>query len=96
VVAAALSAAMRDGDALYRIGGDEFAAVLGVTDEADALAAGERLRAAVAATGWTTASIGVAVAGPVEDEAALLSRADRALYEVKAAGRDACRLSIAA
>jgi len=86
---------MREGDALYRIGGDEFAAVLGVTGEADALAAAERLREAVAVTGWTTASIGVAVAGSAEDDATLLTRADRALYEVKAAGRDACRLGAA-
>ncbi|MDQ3538547.1 MAG: diguanylate cyclase [Actinomycetota bacterium] len=95
-VASALSAAMREGDALYRIGGDEFAAVLGVTGEADALAAAERLREAVAATGWTTASIDVAVAGAAEDDATLLTRADRALYEVKADGRDACRLGATA
>ncbi|MDQ3529618.1 MAG: diguanylate cyclase [Actinomycetota bacterium] len=91
-VAAALSGAVREGDAMYRIGGDEFAAVLGVTGEADALAAAERLREAVAATGWTTASIGVAVAASAEDDSTLLARADRALYEVKASGRDACRL----
>jgi len=70
--------------------------VLGVTGEADALAAAERLREAVAATGWTTASIGVAVAASAEDDSTLLARADRALYEVKASGRDACRLGATA
>ena len=46
-MAAALSSALRRGDALFRIGGDEFAALLAVADEAEALDAGERLHAAV-------------------------------------------------
>src|SRR4051794_23605120 len=46
-VAAALSGALRRGDTLFRIGGDEFAALLVVSDAGEALEAGSRLRDAV-------------------------------------------------
>jgi diguanylate cyclase (GGDEF)-like protein len=88
-VAGALSGALRRGDTLFRIGGDEFAALLVVADRDEALEAADRLRAAVnEANLGVTVSIGVAV--PMEDEldAALLARADRALYRAKDAGRD--------
>jgi diguanylate cyclase (GGDEF)-like protein len=88
-IAAALSSALRRGDTLFRIGGDEFAALLAVADGGEALEAGMRLRAAVAeARLGVTVSIGVAVPREAESDAALLDRADRALYRVKAAGRD--------
>src|SRR4051812_32622809 len=89
-VGAALTGALRRGDTLFRIGGDEFAALLVVSDADEALEAGSRLRAAVnAADLGVTVSIGVAV--PMEGEAdpALLARADRALSRAKDAGRDA-------
>jgi diguanylate cyclase (GGDEF)-like protein len=88
-VAGALTSALRRGDRLYRIGGDEFAALLLVADQAEALEAALRLRAAVqrAALG-VTVSIGIAVPGDGESDAAVLARADRALYRVKDAGRD--------
>jgi GGDEF domain-containing protein len=47
-VAVALGGALRRGDRLFRIGGDEFAALLAVGSDDEALEAGERLRAAVA------------------------------------------------
>ncbi|MEA2384143.1 MAG: hypothetical protein QOH72_4114 [Solirubrobacteraceae bacterium] len=88
-VAAALNGALRRGDTLFRIGGDEFAALLVVSDPDEALEAGSRLRAAVnAADLGVTVSIGVAVPMEGEPDAALLARADRALYRVKDAGRD--------
>jgi diguanylate cyclase (GGDEF)-like protein len=88
-IAAALASALRRGDTLFRIGGDEFAALLAVTDADEAHEAGTRLRAAVAdARLGVTVSIGVAVPLPGETDGALLARADRALYRVKAAGRD--------
>jgi len=88
-IAAALSGALRRGDTLFRIGGDEFAALLAVADADEALEAGTRLRAAVAgARLGVTVSIGVAVPRPDEADGALLGRADRALYHVKAMGRD--------
>jgi diguanylate cyclase (GGDEF)-like protein len=88
-VAAALGDALRRGDSLFRIGGDEFAALLAVSSPEEAVGAGERLRAAVerAALG-VTLSIGVAVPQRDEPDVAVLARADRALYRVKAAGRE--------
>jgi diguanylate cyclase (GGDEF)-like protein len=92
--AAALASALRRGDRLFRIGGDEFAALLAVGDEAEALEAGNRLRAAVRdARLGLTVSIGVAVPADGEPDGAVLGRADRALYRVKASGRDGVALA---
>ncbi len=88
-IAHALAGALRRGDTLYRIGGDEFAALLAVGDPDEAIEAGLRLRAAVAAAELgVTVSIGVAVPQEGEPDGAVLDRADRALYRVKDAGRD--------
>jgi diguanylate cyclase (GGDEF)-like protein len=88
-VANALEGALRRGDTLFRIGGDEFAALLVVADADEALEAGARLRQAVKDADLdVTISIGVAVPMEGESDAALLARADRALYRVKDAGRD--------
>jgi diguanylate cyclase (GGDEF)-like protein len=88
-VAGALGGALRRGDTLFRIGGDEFAALVAVDGDAEALEAGLRLRAAVAeADLGVTVSIGAAVAAEGEADAAVVARADRALYDVKARGRD--------
>jgi diguanylate cyclase (GGDEF)-like protein len=93
-LARALGGALRRGDTLFRIGGDEFAALLVVAGHDEALEAGRRLRAAVAeAELGVTVSIGVAVPQEGETDAAVLGRADRALYRVKAAGRDGVALA---
>jgi diguanylate cyclase (GGDEF)-like protein len=83
---------------LGRLGGEEFVAVLPECDEEEALAAAESVREAVQAldsTRWMatrrhlTASLGVAVSRPGEDDvASMLHRADEALYRAKAAGRN--------
>ncbi len=83
-----LSVVLRDEEELYRIGGDEFATVLRVYSAGEALSVAERLRAAARAELGATVSIGVALAEPGEPIAALIARADRALYRVKRAGRD--------
>jgi diguanylate cyclase (GGDEF)-like protein len=90
--AAALSSALRRGDELFRIGGDEFAAIVHVADADEALDAGRRLRQAVLEVGDVTVSIGVALPLAGESDQAALARADAALYEVKAAGRDGVAL----
>jgi diguanylate cyclase (GGDEF)-like protein len=93
-LAGALTGALRRGDTLFRIGGDEFAALLLVSDAAEALEAGRRLRAAVADAGLgVTVSIGVAVPQEGETDACVLGRADRALYRVKGDGRDGVALA---
>jgi diguanylate cyclase (GGDEF)-like protein len=92
-----MSAALRSTDALGRLGGEEFAIVLPETDEAAAIAAGERIRARVAemvvptrvGAVRTTVSVGVAALdGSDPDFSALLARADEALYLAKARGRN--------
>src|SRR3982751_3760009 len=45
-LAAALSSALRTGDELFRVGGDDFAAIVAVTEAAEADHAAQRLRAA--------------------------------------------------
>lgn len=84
-VARALNGALGFGDRLFRIGGDEFAALLPVGDQAvdEAEAAAGRLRAAVAASGQPPVSIGVAIHEPGEHADSLFARADAALYRVK-------------
>jgi len=86
---------LRDGDIGYRFGGEELLLVFHNARPGEAVTAAERVREAVEAAalphpdgigGVLTVSIGVA-AGP-EDAAALLARADAALYEAKRAGRN--------
>jgi len=91
-------------DTIARIGGEEFVVLLPRTDAAAATGVGEKLRALVASTdfpggegqpeGRLTISIGVATKVRGETGAELLARADSALYEAKARGRD-CVVSAA-
>jgi diguanylate cyclase (GGDEF)-like protein len=93
-IADAMSGALRRGDRLFRIGGDEFAALLAVESKTEALGAASRLREAVNdARLGVTISVGVAVPHADESDASLLARADRALYSVKAGGRDGVALA---
>lgn len=88
-VAGALSGAARTTDLVARFGGEECCLVLTDTDVDGAVAVAERARQLTAATG-ATISIGVAHGGPGEvgSLAELVRRADRALYDAKAAGRN--------
>jgi diguanylate cyclase (GGDEF)-like protein len=93
-------------DALIgRFGGEEFVVLLPSADSARALADAERLRVAVMCTPLEhgggrlapTLSIGVAQsAGPAEDPARLLARADAALYQAKRNGRNRVEAAAAA
>lgn len=87
-VAAVMQAAVRDHDELFRIGGDEFAVLAQADDDDEAREIATRLVKAVRATTTITTSVGVGVCGPAETLTQTLLRADRALYEAKAAGRD--------
>ncbi|HEY6759019.1 MAG TPA: GGDEF domain-containing protein [Baekduia sp.] len=93
---------LRPGDTVARFGGDEFVVLCeDVGSAEDAMDVAERLRALLSepiplATGvaQVTASIGVALPDrPDRSAEALLQAADRAMYEAKAAGRDAARLA---
>jgi diguanylate cyclase (GGDEF)-like protein len=101
-IAAVLRQTTRAGDVLGRIGGEEFAVLMPETDTAQAERACERLRTAVAqhdvalATGGATrvtVSTGVALLTQREDSDELVTRADKALYEAKAGGRNQVRLA---
>jgi diguanylate cyclase (GGDEF)-like protein len=104
LVAGAVARGLRDGDALARLGGEEFAILLPRTPLPDALRLAETLRATIAALpmpaldgATVTASFGVTVHDQSDGHfEVLLERADRALYDAKRAGRDriAYRLAI--
>lgn len=103
-VGMALSAQARTGEVVARIGGEEFAVLLPDTDVAEAAHTAERLRAAVAGLSLPqlggrqlTLSIGVSAcegrfcpqhASDEEHRALLMHRADLALYQAKALGRN--------
>jgi diguanylate cyclase (GGDEF)-like protein len=93
-LAKVLVGATRDGDCLYRYGGDEFAGILPGADRQAAHEVAERIRHAVAELSETTGgppvtiSIGVACYpddGQTKD--VLVGVADRALYLAKPVGR---------
>ena len=84
--AAAWARCLRGNDHLARVGGEEFAVLLVGADRATARAVLQRL--ACATPNEQTCSIGVAQWDGREDAAALMARADDALYAAKAAGRD--------
>jgi diguanylate cyclase (GGDEF)-like protein len=98
-VARVLSDNARAADLVARYGGEEFAVLLPETGAREALRLAERMRAAVAeisvpaAARPITASFGVATLDAGVSPAALLSAADEALYEAKAAGRNRAVLS---
>jgi diguanylate cyclase (GGDEF)-like protein len=82
--------ALRPGDPLARMGGEEFAVLLPACSVAEALTVVERLRAAV--PGKATCSAGLAQWDGQESPAQWLERADAALYRAKEQGRDRCVL----
>ena len=83
--ASAWRAEVRSTDLLARYGGEEFVVLLPTCALDDAIQIAERLRTV---TPQVTCSIGVASWDFTESADALLERADQALYEAKAAGRN--------
>ena len=88
----ALQEGARTTDLLARYGGEEFVLILPQTEIDGAAAFAERLRVAVERHPWpvraVTASFGVADLRLGESGAELIARADAALYQSKAAGRN--------
>jgi len=77
---------LRNYDLLARYGGEEFSLVLSGCAAAEAAEVIERLRAATPE--GVTCSVGLAEWDRLERPQDLVARADAALYEAKAAGRD--------
>ena len=84
--AAAWRDQLRTGDVLARLGGEEFGLLLRDCDPDLATEVTERLRRCVS-DGWTC-SAGIAAGRLGESAEDIIARADVALYEAKAAGRD--------
>ncbi|MFN0315736.1 MAG: diguanylate cyclase, partial [Burkholderiales bacterium] len=104
-VGAALLATLRETDIVSRHGGDEFVVTLPKCGAEEAMAIAQSVRQAIRdrcalsilqLAGFSvTVSIGLAVYRPETDQdlSALMLRADAALYEAKAAGRDTAVLA---
>ncbi len=87
-----------DGAGIYRIGGDEFVVICTAPDEAATIDLPRRLAHAVSVVrlpdrarhSGVGASVGMTFVEPGDQPAALLSRADDALYAAKRAGKGRC------
>jgi diguanylate cyclase (GGDEF)-like protein len=99
---ALLQGHVRKVDVAGRLGGEEFAVLLPETDAESAALVADRMRSALSAEALEvspgshislTASFGIAQVGPGQASEQFLSRADAALYEAKAAGKN--RVSLA-
>jgi diguanylate cyclase (GGDEF)-like protein len=92
-----VGAQLRDGDMLGRVGGEEFLALMPMTDLESATLLAERLRLTLAEVVFTEggdsihlpASFGVAELAANEGVNAWFRRVDGALYQAKAQGRNA-------
>jgi diguanylate cyclase (GGDEF)-like protein len=97
-IADTINECVRDTDVVYRLGGEEFAVLLRGAAEPEAEAIASRIRSAVAAQEFTgagtqpggrvTVSVGVSRHLDGSDTAALVGKADEALYTAKRTGRD--------
>lgn len=91
-----IASCLRSMDMVFRFGGEEFCVLLSATSHEAAHTVAERLRAAVETQASregaiplsVTLSIGLATLRDVESPRCLLQRADSALYQAKAGGRN--------
>jgi diguanylate cyclase (GGDEF)-like protein len=102
-VASRLLSTVRGEDAICRLGGDEFLVIMADTDAAVANRVAERIRRAITDSPLPTregpvsvsVSVGYTIRQPLDATGvdALLERADQALMESKAAGRNRVRMT---
>ncbi len=87
---------LRQGDNVYRYGGEEFAIVAFDVRSTELVAMAERIRKAISAVDiehggfrfQVTCSIGVAIWSGDESIRTIQEKADRALYQAKESGRN--------
>jgi diguanylate cyclase (GGDEF)-like protein len=95
-VSSAVSAQLREGDGLFRVGGEEFVLMLSATPKDMAVQAAEAVRGLIEALVTdaagtriaATLSLGVAQLREAEQPSALYQRADERLYAAKRGGRN--------
>ncbi len=101
VISRAIAKRLREVDFFGRYGGEEFVVLLPETNAEDALAALDKIRAAIAKTSFhyrdeplpVTLCMGIAEFQPGDTAETVFDRADRALYAAKSGGRNQCRLA---
>ena len=94
-----VSQQIRPEDCLVRWGGEEFLLISIKTNLAGAAGLAEKIRASLAQTAWpnqlvVTCSAGVAEMAENEAFASVMERADAALYQAKAAGRNRIEIAV--
>lgn len=95
-LAGALDDVLRSQDRMFRVGGDEFAALLQDVDADGAAEIGRRMceaAAAVMADFGAGLSVGIAIPEQGETPADFIDRADKMLYEVKREARGTVRVA---
>ncbi|WP_049722909.1 GGDEF domain-containing protein [Gilvimarinus polysaccharolyticus] len=103
VLSNAMAKRLREVDFFCRYGGEEFVVLMPETTAEQAFVVLDRIRAAIAKTAFNykeapvaiTVSMGIAEfkAGVDESAETVFERADKALYDAKAAGRNTCMIA---
>ena len=100
VIAQSLKARLRETDFIARFGGEEFVTLLCGTEGEEAIKVAEQMRQSVNENGFhshgkpvpVTISCGIATFRTSDNFDSVFSRADKALYEAKRAGKNRCEL----
>ncbi|MGK2929362.1 MAG: EAL domain-containing protein [Acidimicrobiales bacterium] len=95
-LASSIDTVLRAEDRMYRIGGDEFAAILHDVDASGANDIGDRMceaAGAIMSEFGAGLSVGIALPAPYELATEFLERADKTLYEVKREARGTARVA---